>query len=262
MKPYIKYLFITVLAAGCFYLDQQGCQSSDQAMAADRTQAVPENHTYNSAIAAESNASVPQSASAPADDRVIFAPEFTYESLPGSVIQRITGCSYPADCSLPYSELRYLHLLYTDYSGQTQQGEIICNKAIAQDLIEIFYELYQAGYPLARVSLIDDFGADDEASMQANNTSCFNYRKIAGSDKLSNHSYGLAVDINPLYNPYVTATAVSPSGSRPFADRSAEFISKIDHEDLAYLLFTEHGFTWGGDWNTRKDYQHFEKALP
>ena len=96
--------------------------------------------------------------------------------------------------------------------------------------------------------------------MQANNTSCFNYRKIAGSDKLSNHSHGLAVDINPLYNPYVTAAAVSPSGSGPYADRSSEFISKIDHEDLAYRLFTEHGFIWGGDWVSRKDYQHFEKS--
>lgn len=270
MKPYIKYLFITVLAAGCFYLDQQDYQASDQAPAADQTHQTPADSKTGDSDAAAPQAAAPSldSRSIPADnsgavsgtDCITYAPGFTYEPIPQSVIRRITGCSYPEDCPLPYSELRYLNLMYVDYSGETQQGELICNKAIAQDLIEIFYELYQAGYPLATVSLIDDYGANDEASMQANNTSCFNYRKIAGSGMLSNHSYGLAVDINPLYNPYVTATAVSPSGSGPYADRSSEFISKIDHEDLAYRLFTEHGFTWGGDWVSRKDYQHFEKS--
>jgi hypothetical protein len=162
-------------------------------------------------------------------------------------------------------ELVYLHVLYCDFDGQTQEGELICNRGIAQDLVEIFEELYQADYPIEKICLIDAYDGDDEASMADDNSSCFNYRTIAGTDKISNHAYGLAVDINPLYNPYITGsdgnTVVSPKEGSAYADRSLDFPYKIDHEDLCYRLFTEHGFTWGGDWNSSKDYQHFEKKL-
>ncbi len=98
--------------------------------------------------------------------------------------------------------------------------------------------------------------------MKDNNTSCFNYRKIAGTNKLSNHSFGLAVDINPLYNPYVKTTrnktVVSPDNAAVYADRTKNFDHKIDQNDLAYRVFTKHGFIWGGDWINVKDYQHFE----
>ena len=147
---------------------------------------------------------------------------------------------------------------------QIQEGERICNQAIAQDLVEIFEELYEEQYPIEKIRLVDEYGGDDEASMADNNTSCFNYRLIAGTDRLSNHSYGLAIDINPFYNPYVTArsgkTQVSPVGADAYADRSQDFAYKIDREDLCYQLFIAHGFTWGGDWKNSKDYQHFEKT--
>jgi N-acetylmuramoyl-L-alanine amidase len=162
-------------------------------------------------------------------------------------------------------ELVYLHVLYCDFDGQTQEGELICNRGIAQDLVEIFEELYQANYPIEKICLIDVYDGDDEASMADDNSSCFNYRTIAGTDKISNHAYGLAVDINPLYNPYITGsdgnTVVSPKEGSAYADRSLDFPYKIDHEDLCYRLFTEHGFTWGGDWSGNKDYQHFEKKM-
>lgn len=98
--------------------------------------------------------------------------------------------------------------------------------------------------------------------MKDNNTSCFNYRKIAGTNKLSNHSFGLAVDINPLYNPYVKTTRnktiVFPDNATVYADRTKTFDHKIDQNDLAYRVFTKHGFIWGGGWINVKDYQHFE----
>ena len=126
--------------------------------------------------------------------------------------------------------------------------------------------LYQASYPIERIRLIDEYGGDDTLSMEANNTSCFNYRVVDGTSSLSRHAYGLAVDINPLYNPYVTypngKRRVSPAASEIYADRSLDFPAKIDKNDLCYQLFTEHGFTWGGNWKTMKDYQHFQKALP
>ena len=130
-------------------------------------------------------------------------------------------------------------------------------------MADVFYELYQAGYPIEKMHLIDDYGGDDESSMKDNNTSCFNFRKIEGSQTLSNHSKGRAVDINPLYNPYVKETAdgtvVQPAGAEAYGNRDSEFSYKIENGDLCYEIFTNHGFSWGGDWNSVKDYQHFEK---
>lgn len=181
---------------------------------------------------------------------------------------RITGCSYPdteEPLQISYEDLSYVHVLHYDFEGQIQEGELICNQAVAQDLVEIFYELYLSQYPIEQIRLIDEYGADDEASMADNNTSCFNYRPVPGSSKLSNHSYGCAIDINPLYNPYVRTRdgreLISPDNAVPYADRSADFPHKIDKNDLCYRLFIEHGFTWGGAWNSSKDYQHFEKNV-
>jgi N-acetylmuramoyl-L-alanine amidase len=164
---------------------------------------------------------------------------------------------------ISYEELSYVHVLYYDFDGQVQEGELICNQSIAGDLVEIFAGLYQAQYPIEKICLIDAYDGDDAASMADDNSSCFNYRTVVGTNTLSNHAYGLAVDINPLYNPYITGTGentvIWPEAGSSYADRSWDFPHKIDHEDLCYQLFTEHGFTWGGDWSGNKDYQHFEK---
>lgn len=181
---------------------------------------------------------------------------------------RIAGKSYPDTAEpiqISYEELAYVHILHYDFQAQVQEGELICNQAIAQDLLDIFRELYEHQYPIEKVWLIDAYNADDELSMADNNTSCFNYRTVPGKSKLSNHSYGCAIDINPLYNPYVRTkdgkVLVSPQNAGEYADRSADFPYKIDREDLCYQLFIEHGFEWGGAWNSSKDYQHFEKKI-
>lgn len=202
-------------------------------------------------------------------ERVTYEEGFYYEPLTDSVKEKITGISYPgSDCTVPYEDLAYVGLLYFDFNGQPQNGELICNKAIAQDMVEIFYELYRNEYRIERVRLIDEYGGDDTASMADNNTSCFNYRVVDGTTSLSKHAYGLAIDINPYYNPYVVFnktgngdTYISPPGSEAYADRSQDFAYKIDENDLCYRLFTEHGFTWGGNWNNTKDYQHFQKTI-
>lgn len=101
--------------------------------------------------------------------------------------------------------------------------------------------------------------------MSDNNSSAFNFRFISHTTKISKHGLGMAVDINTLYNPYVKTVdgnlSVEPANAADYVDRSADFPHKIDHDDLCYQLFTEHGFTWGGDWTHSKDYQHFEKDL-
>lgn len=218
-------------------------------------------HFYDESTLSESGAQVAS--------RTILEPGFYYEPLSDAVINYITGTSYPTDsdlCEISYEELVYIGILYNDFNDLVQAGEIICNKAIADDLIQIFCELYHSDYRLEKVVLVDNFGGDDTASMSANNTSCFNYREVANTTSLSNHAYGLAIDINPFYNPYIVFGAnadgsdyISPSGSEPYVDRSKSFAYKIDENDLCYKLFKAHGFTWGGDWNHSKDYQHFQK---
>ncbi len=193
---------------------------------------------------------------------VVQEPVFTSAPVPQEVQERMLGKSYPEDCTIPMADLRYLQITYVNFDGETALGEMVCNQAIAQDLLEIFESLYEAEYQIGSIHLVDDFDADDERSMEANNTSAFNFRYIAGTHKLSNHAQGLAVDINPLFNPYVNKKGeISPEGAQDYADRSAEFAHKITKEDLAYQLFCEHGFTWGGDWKSVKDYQHFEKSV-
>ena len=189
------------------------------------------------------------------------APEavFTAEPVPEAVEARIRGVSYPDDAEVELSDLRYLRLSYVDFDGREQVGEMICNKAVADDLVAIFRALFEARYPIRSIRLIDDFGGDDEASMAADNTSCFNYRRKTGMRELSKHALGLAVDVNPFENPYVRPSRVRPAGASTYADRTKDFPHKIDKEDLCYKLFRQHGFSWGGTWRSVQDYQHFEK---
>ena len=203
-------------------------------------------------------------------ERITYAEGFYYEPISADVETRIRGISYPADdtdIEVSLTDLSYVSVLYNDFDGNVAEGELICNNSIALDLVEIFEELYRNGYQFERIELIDAYGGDDTLSMENNNTSCFNYRIVDGSDHLSKHAYGLAIDINPFYNPYVVfnkdgsgETYISPNGSEVYADRSKDFPYKIDENDLCYKLFIEHGFTWGGNWNSSKDYQHFQKA--
>lgn len=191
---------------------------------------------------------------------------FRYEELSQEIKDRITGVSYGVDCDVPYEELRYVNVLYWGFDGETHTGEMIVNKAIAQDTVDIFKELYDQKYPIERMVLVDEYDADDNASMAANNSSAFNYRLVDnGSDNLSLHSYGLAIDINPLYNPYIRKvdgeTVVSPENGTEYADRSLDCDYYISKGDICYEAFISRGFTWGGDWKNSKDYQHFQKKL-
>lgn len=190
---------------------------------------------------------------------------FKADPISDHIFQRMQGKSYKSHCTLPRTALRYLRVLHRNTDGHTQLGEIVCNATIANDLLDIFRTLYEQGYRIERITLIDDYNANDEASMTANNTSCFNFRTVAGSTTLSKHSRGLAIDINPLYNPclHLRTGKVEPATGKPYATNRHTLrhtkVPIIDKTDLCYRLFIQHGFRWGGDWNTLKDYQHFEK---
>ena len=186
---------------------------------------------------------------------------FVAEEIDDSLFERMNDNSYKQGAPVNRADLRYLKILYHDFTGGISKGEIVCNKKIASDLLEIFRKLYDEDYLLESVRLIDEYGGDDLLSMQANNTSCFNYRPTTGGSKLSKHAYGMAIDINPLYNPYVKLKTgkILPSGGEAYTDREKDFPYKINNKYIAYKEFAKRGYKWGGSWRTVKDYQHFEK---
>lgn len=188
---------------------------------------------------------------------------FSIHEIPDSVFALMEGKSYKDDCTVPREDLRYLKLLHKNIEGETLEGEMVVNKAVAEAVLDIFRQLYEASYPIEKVRLVDYYDAEDELSMRDNNSSSFNFRFISHTAKVSRHGLGLAVDINPYYNPYHKILAdgsvsLEPAGTEAYLDREASFPYKIEKGDLCWRLFTEHGFEWGGEWTSCKDWQHFE----
>ena len=179
----------------------------------------------------------------------------------------VIGMSYPEDpkdAPVKLDDLRYVHILYVDFDGEEHEGALLVHKKVAKDVIEIFEALYDAQYPLRSVKLLDDSGKpfDDGPSMSADNTSAYCCRKVTGKSYFSRHSYGTAIDVNPVENPYVKpGGSFSPKESEPYLDRTNLRPGMITEDDLCYKLFTQHGWKWGGHFKGEPDYQHFSKDV-
>ena len=187
---------------------------------------------------------------------------FSISEIDDKIFNRIYGKSYKKNCPVPRADLRYLKVLHKNLQGETLNGELICNAKIAETLTEIFEKLYAANYPIEKIRLVDEYNADDELSMRDNNSSCFNFRYVSNTTRISKHGYGLAVDINPLYNPYIKFVngkkSIEPANAAEFEDRAKDYPYKIVAGDLCHKLFVERGFLWGGNcWKNELDYQHF-----
>ena len=188
-----------------------------------------------------------------------FAADFISEE----VWDRMQGKTYKDNPYIGRDDLLHLKVLHWDYDNQMHVGEMICNERISNTVLGILRKLFDAKYPIQRMVLPDVYDADDESQMRDNNSSCFCYRPISGTTKLSKHARGMAVDINTLYNPYYKdrddgTRYIQPATAEPYCKRDWDFPYKIDHNDLCYKLFIEAGFEWGGDWTSCKDFQHFE----
>ncbi|MBN6187976.1 M15 family metallopeptidase [Aneurinibacillus sp. BA2021] len=184
-----------------------------------------------------------------------------YSSVPIAIQQQMMNVSFTKKTPLPMKDLAYVKVRYIGFENATHTGELIVHRKLAKDVFDIFEELYAKRYPIYSVQLIDHFKGSDDLSMKANNTSAFNTRAIAGKKTLSNHSYGIAIDINPLQNPHVSGTKVNPPSAKAYANRKLAKKGMIIKGDACYTAFTKRGWSWGGEWKSSKDYQHFEKKV-
>lgn len=148
---------------------------------------------------------------------------------------------------------------YINMNGESEMGELVVNEEIAAEVVDIFREIYQCRFPINKMIPIDFYNCNDDKSMEDNNTSCFNYRLVSGSRKLSDHSFGKAIDINPLFNPFVKRKKVSPENGKMYTDRNLQQEGMIQKNDCVVNAFKSRGWYWGGNWKHSKDYQHFYK---
>ena len=151
-------------------------------------------------------------------------------------------------------------MLHWTELGEVQEGELVVAAEVAEDLRGVFEKLYDIHFPIHKMKGVEHYGGSDRRSMEDNNTSALNCRNVQGTSKWSEHSYGLAIDINPFWNPWVKGTRVDPKTAKAYADRSILKKGMIGAEDPIVQYFSEIGWKWGGNWKNSKDYQHFSKS--
>ena len=195
--------------------------------------------------------------------------QFNYnisEITPAVKERMLKANSWRQTCPVSLLNLRYINVNHLNFNGQTVSGEIIVHKDVADEVVNIFADLYEINYPIRQMRLVADFEANDWESIEADNTSAFNCRPVTGNKKKwSKHAYGRAIDINPIENPYVSRKGyISHKASWKYKKRVHKNNTYADRAvllkyDKATKIFKKYGWSWGGDWRTVKDYQHFFK---
>jgi hypothetical protein len=163
--------------------------------------------------------------------------------------------SWRKGCPVKRVSLRYVRVTFVRFDGTARQGELVVHKDAAADVVDAFRDLYDARFPVRRMRLVDDYQGSDDRSMAANNTSAFNCRRVSGSSSWSEHSYGRAIDLNPVQNPYVYGRTVAPPAGKAYVARTPHRKGMVTR--AVRNAFADIGWVWGGTWTARKDYQHF-----
>ena len=177
--------------------------------------------------------------------------------IPPHVKEDMKGKSWHPGCPVPIRQLRLLTLTHWGYDGDVHTGRLVVRLGQSKEVLWAMRRLFNKGFPIKRMQRVDAFGGSDPASMKANNTSAFNCRFVAGTTRWSQHAYGTAIDINPVQNPYVSASGkVVPKRGEPFADRSKKHPGMIRGGGVVVKAFAQIGWEWGGFWSSAKDYMH------
>jgi len=181
------------------------------------------------------------------------------EKIDADLRQRMTGNSWHRGCPVPLRDLRLLTVDHWGFDGEVRRGYMVVNADSASEILRVMRSLHRQKYPIRRMRLVDAYGSDDHRSMNADNTSAFNCREIAGRPGVwSQHAYGRAIDLNPIENPYVTTGGyVSPRAGRPYATRHPRRRGMVSAGGKVVRTFAEVGWGWGGSWYGTKDFQHF-----
>jgi len=196
--------------------------------------------------------------------RTASAARGTAANIPDATWRAMQGKSWHKGFGCPSRrKLALLTIPYKDFDGRCRIGEMIVARSVASDILDVFAKLYNGDFRIARMDLVHEFGGDDPRSMSANNTSAFNCRRVTGGRRLSEHSYGKAIDINPVQNPYVRRGRTQPRAGRAYdtpAERLRKRLGVIRRRGVAERAFRSIGWTWGGNWRSLKDYQHFSQS--
>jgi hypothetical protein len=189
-------------------------------------------------------------------------PEYTQSivPIPDDIKQKIIGVTWKENCPVQLDELALVTVSHWNQKLEHTEGNLIVAQIEAENIAAIFNVLYDAKFPIVSMKLMHNFNGSDDASMKANNTSAFNCRSIKGTSRFSQHSYGQAIDINPLWNPWVKGNIVDPPEGSAYLDRSQKMDGLIKDNDIVVQTFAKYGWKWGGHWTTRKDYQHFSTS--
>ncbi|MFB3737739.1 MAG: M15 family metallopeptidase, partial [Candidatus Velamenicoccus archaeovorus] len=186
----------------------------------------------------------------------------TVGPIPPSLAADMRGTTWQPGCPVPLSALRLLTFRYWGFDGEVHEGPMVANASVADELVTVFRTLFRARFPLKHVALATRFRPNADPNTRRSVTASFNCRPIvtpAGAGSTwSQHAYGLAVDINPLQNPYVAADGfVRNRFGRPYRDRSQHLPGMIHPGDVVVRAFASVGWGWGGAWSSGKDYMHF-----
>lgn len=171
---------------------------------------------------------------------------------------RMTGVSWHRGCPVALADLRLLALTYHGFDGKPHTGRLIVHREVAETIVGVFRRLYAERFPIRRMRPVEAYGGDDFRSIEADNTSAFNCRRVDGTSRWSNHAYGRAIDVNPIENPYVTSRGTtSHPASRRYLDRQSGRAGMATRDSELVRAFRGVGWGWGGDWRGTRDYQHF-----
>ena len=173
----------------------------------------------------------------------------------------MTGLSWKPGCPVSLDDLRLVRARYVGFDGRIHAGRIVVHRDVAADVVAVLRRLYAARFPIRRMTPVDAYGASDFRSIEADNTSAFNCRYVDGTTRWSEHAYGRAIDLNPIENPYVTASGTtSHAGSRPYLRRAPSRRGMAVEGGVLVEAFAAVGWSWGGRWTGDRDYQHFSAS--
>ena len=183
--------------------------------------------------------------------------------LPARIAQDMTGVTWDPGCPVALEDLRLLRFNYLGLDGETHRGPMVVHTSVAKDVLWVFGKLWDAGFPLKHVALARRWRPDGPVDTTRSVTASFNCRPALNPDgtpsgSWSEHAYGLAIDVNPLQNPYVAPDgSVRRPAAEAYVDRTQDLLGMIHPGDVVVSSFAVIGWEWGGNWSGKKDYMHF-----